>query len=122
MLQNATTSYLYDQKQKSSTQKLSERLRNALDKYYLNADTELVKLKVTYEEYTGHEQAITEEKILSKSIVKAFSSFNIAPSGSYERYLSGISNRSDVEAIRSDWESVGNDLTFVLAGQLLESK
>ena len=57
-----------------------------------------------------------------QAIIRAFKSFNIAPSNSYERYMAVLKNRSDLEAIRSDWEMVGEDLSFALIDHILKER
>lgn len=104
---------------KFSSEKLADRLRNALEKYHRQTDK--AELRVAYERCRVRRHEIHPETTLSERIIKAFSSFNIAPSGSKKRYLSVLPTHSDVEALQSDWNAVGEDLTFVLAGQILNS-
>ncbi|MCI5148369.1 MAG: hypothetical protein D3916_03060 [Candidatus Electrothrix sp. MAN1_4] len=92
-------------------------MRNALEKYHRQSEDK-AELKAAYENYRAQHE-VQPETILSERIINAFSSFNIAPSGSKKRYLSVLPTRSDVEALQSDWSAVGEDLTLVLAGQIL---
>ncbi|MCI5157136.1 MAG: hypothetical protein D3906_01620 [Candidatus Electrothrix sp. AUS1_2] len=70
---------------KFSSEKLADRLRNALEKY--QQQTDKAELKAAYESCRAQHE-MQPETTLSERIVNAFSSFNIAPSGSKKRYLS----------------------------------
>ncbi len=102
---------------KFSSKKLADRLRNALEKY--QRQTDKAELRTAYENYRAQKHEVQPKTVLSERIINAFSSFNIAPSGSKKRYLAVLPTHSDVEALQSDWNAVGEDLTLVLAGQIL---
>ncbi|MCI5131976.1 MAG: hypothetical protein D3904_10720 [Candidatus Electrothrix sp. EH2] len=105
---------------KFSSEKLADRLRNALEKYHRQSENK-AELRAAYESCRAQYE-VQPETTISERIINAFRSFNIAPSGSRKRYLAVLPTRSDVEALQSDWDVVGEDLTFVLAGQILNSK
>ena len=120
MPQEALVSYLYDQNNATSTRKLSERLSDALKKYQL--DSELNSLSEAYSNSLKHEEELKKRRLTSLNIIEAFSTLNIAPSSSYDRYLAILNNKSDLDAIRSDWEMVGEDLSTAWVKYILESK
>lgn len=120
MHQEALVPYLYDQNNATSTRKLSERLSDALKKYQL--DSKLNDLSEAYSNSLKHEDELKKVRLTSLSIIEAFSTLNIAPSNSYNRYMAILNNKSDLEAISSDWEMVGEDLSSAWVRYILESK
>lgn len=120
MHQEALVPYLYDQNNATSTRKLSERLSDALKKYQL--DSKLNDLSEAYSNSLKHEDELKKVRLTSLSIIEAFSTLNIAPSNSYDRYMAILNNKSDLEAISSDWEMVGEDLSSAWVRYILESK
>jgi len=104
---------------KTSPQSIAGRLHSALRKYQI--DHELQDLRTTYSQHLAKEQFRKGYKVDVEHVIKAFESFNLAPSCSYERYMSVVKNRSDVEALRSDWKVVGEDLSYAAMKHLIES-
>ena len=122
MSNDAIVSYLDTETQNSESpsQSLAERLSNALRKYQLNS--EIQGLNVAYSHHLAHEEMLKINKLNIQGLIKAFGTFNIAPSGSYEHYLSVINNKSDLEAVHSDWKMVGEDLSFASIKYLIENR
>lgn len=115
----AVVSYLDTQNNKMNSQNVSARLSDALKKYKLNS--ELKNLHNVYSQYLFREDELKKSRVSYNSMINAFQTFNIAPSNSYERYLSVLNNRSDTEALHSDWEMVGEDLSFSWVKFFLEN-
>lgn len=99
---------------------LAEQLSNALNKNRQNLDID--ELKSECKTYLDREKCnkVKKESVI-EHVIKGIRSFNIAPSNSYEHYLSVVLNRSDTESIQSDWEAVGEDLSFAYINHILES-
>ena len=54
-------------------------------------------------------------------MISAFKTFNLAPLNSYERYLSVVKNKTDIKALHSDWEMVGENISFAWIKYFLEN-
>ena len=120
MPRDAIVSYLDMETQNNESQSLAERLSDALKKYQI--DSEIRNLSVAYSHHLAHEEMLKINKLNIQGMIKAFGTFNLAPSGSYERYLSVLKNKSDFEAVQSDWKMVGEDLSFASIKHLIESR
>jgi hypothetical protein len=120
MSQDAIVSYLNKQNNELPSRKLSERLSDALKRYQLTS--EIKDLQNAYSRHLSYEKELGKVNISAPAMIKAFGSFNIVPSNSYERYMAVLKNKSDFEAISSDWIMVGEDLSFAWVKYLLENK
>lgn len=113
----------YSDKQPSATPHLpsgtAKKLRYALKLYQANLDIQA--LQKAYAHYC-HQEAKLKAKILrTPNIAKSVSTFNLAPSGRYNRYLGSLGGTSDREAIEADWNAVGEFLSCAKIKSLLES-
>ena len=95
-------------------------IQYALKLYRANSD--LQALQKAYARYCKQEAALKERVHLASSIAKGFGTFNLAPSGRYDRYLVAFKKRSDYKAIKDDWKVVGELLACAKVKSLLESK
>ena len=100
-----------------------ETLNAALHKYH--ADFNLENLRSAYLEYTSHrpnekDWIDLQEEI--KNLIRGFDSFSIFPSNSYKRHMAVLGNESDLSATQSDWEAVGEYLSFGLAQHIIEER
>ncbi len=134
MSQNAIANYMFANDYNNVTSNfdsLTSRLDSALTKYnenrnLLKADiNEAESLKTILENIksiNSHQEInlLKNSSVLS-SLADGIATFNLYPSGSYEKYTTAIKWKSDAEAIQSDWVSVGNDLKLSWASLLLES-
>lgn len=122
MSHDAIVSYLdiKIQDNERPSQALAERLSDALKKYQF--DSEIEKLNIAYSGHLDREKLLKSSRLNSRALAKAFGTFNIAPSGSYKHYMSTLANKSDLEAIHSDWKMVGEDLSFAVIKNLIESR
>ena len=99
----------------------SEILHAALAKYREDSDIEILRSACSeYASRRFRKDLLPDLHEKFKSIIRGFNSFNIAPSNSYERYMDLVENKSDTEAIASDWEAVGEYLTYALAQHIIE--
>ena len=118
-MNNAVVSYLDTHNNKMNSQNISARLNDALKKYQINY--KLKNLHSVYSHYLSYEDKLQKSRVNTDSMINAFKTFNISPSNSYERYLSVLNNRTDTEALHSDWEMVGEDLTLSWVKFFLEN-
>ena len=101
----------------------SEILHAALGKYRENSDIEILRSACSeYASRKSHGDVLPDSRRGIKSIIKGFNSFNIAPSNSYKRHKDLVNNERGHEAIASDWEAVGEYLTYALAQYIIEEK
>lgn len=119
MPKDAIVSYLQKQNTEPLSQKLSEKLCDALRQYKF--ESEFHSLSEAYALHLANKQ-IEKANLNFQRIAKSFNSFNIAPSNSYQRYMAVLKNKSDYEAISSDWKTIGNDLRVAWAKHLLVEK
>ena len=49
-----------------------------------------------------------------EAIIDGFATFNLAPQNCHERYMALLEHKTDADAIRSDWEAVGDCIDDVL--------
>lgn len=119
MSKDAIVSYLERQNSESLSQKLSKKLGDALKQYKF--ESEFQNLSEAYALHLANRQ-IEKANFDFQKITKSFNSFNIAPSNSYQRYMDVLKNKSDYEAISSDWKTIGNDLRVAWAKHLLVEK
>ena len=123
MLKNAVVTYLDDSnsgKNSAKIEDISSRLSCALKRFRKNSDLKVLQSSLS--RYLGTEDALEKNSINKNTLVNSFSTFNLAPSNSYDRYLSVINNISDCDAIRSDWQAVGEDLSFSYIKYMLGNK
>lgn len=120
MSNNSIVSYLPSRDDDTSSNELSHRLSNALKQYQLDSD--LQKLNKSYVKYVDLNKEKVEIKVGVRGVINAISTFNISPSHSYNRYMSVIKNKTDYEAIQSDWESVGEDISSVWIEHIISSR
>lgn len=109
MPHNAIVSYLPSRDEDSSSKELPQRLSSALKQYQLDSNSQ--NLNRFYTSHLERNKETIKIKVGIHGVIKAFSTFNIAPSHSYDKYMSSIKNKTDFDAILSDWESVGEDLS-----------
>ena len=119
MSKDAFVSYLQKQNAEPLSQKLSERLCDALKQYKF--ESEFQSLSETYALHLANKQ-VEKARFDFEKFTKSFNSFNLAPSNSYQRYMAVLKNKSDYEAIYSDWKTIGDDLRVAWAKQLLVEK
>ncbi|MEA3406130.1 MAG: hypothetical protein U9R28_10405 [Pseudomonadota bacterium] len=96
------------------------RISELIEDYRVNQD--LPKLKKKYSTYLAAKAKPSKLKINYKAAVNGFKTFDIAPTGSYFRYLHVVKNTSDFDAIYSDWEAVGNDLSSAFIKEIINYK
>ena len=120
MPNNAIVSYLPSQDENSSPKELPQRLSSALKQYQLDSNSQ--NLNSFYRRHLERNKEALKIKVGINDVIKAFSTFNIAPSHSYDRYMSYIKNKTDFDAILSDWESVGEDLSGAWIEYIINTK
>lgn len=118
MSHNAIVYYLDMEDSSDDSQPLSGRLSDALEKYQI--DSEIQDLSLVYSKYLAHEKKLERGELGINGVLKSLGTFNLVPSASYENYLSVLDSKSDLEAIRSDWEMVGEDLSLALIKYTIE--
>ncbi len=101
-------------------QTLADRLANALKKY--QADHEVIPLQEAYSQHLLSEKILTTNKLTVNAVIRAFGTFNLLPSGTHHNYLAAIKTQSDSEAIHSDWEMVGEDLSLAAIKNMIDSR
>jgi len=119
---DAVVSYLEPdaQSKEAVSRDLAERLSVALRKYH--ADHDLQGLSVKYSLCGKNNGYQKNYQMDLRQWRRAFNSFNLTPSNSYKRYMAVIKHKTDAEAIRSDWEAVGEDLSFAVVKNLIGRK
>ena len=99
---------------------VSGRLTDALRKHQSDADLE--GLRRAYNRHLARQEALKKTPSLAQAIRRGFFSFNIAPSNAYDRYMAVVKNRNDADAIRANWETVGEHLSYALIKRILEEE
>ncbi len=117
---HTTTTPALSPHDKPASSKAPVSLSIALKKY--QEDSDLESLRRAYSDYVSHQKSMenSRAKMNLKTIFRGFGSFNIAPSNCYERYMALLGNKSDADAIRSDWEAVGEDLSYAFVKYTLK--
>ena len=106
---------------KDSLQCISIRLSEALRAYKSTLD--VTALKSVYSQHLSNQKLLEINKInTTHSLLKAFSTFNLYPTGSYNNYLSILKNRSSYKAVESDWRMVGESLSSAYIKNLIENE
>jgi len=95
-------------------------LSKALEQYQRDLDVQTLNSK--YSEYLLRNENLENTTLNLRVIVEALKTFNIAPSNSYDRYMSVIKNQTDFDAIRSDWEVVGEGLSASFAKNIIDQR
>lgn len=115
----AIVSYLgVDHQEQTELSKVTEMLWKTLEKYRLNQDQN--ELGRAFQRYLDQEEWSEFIPDFSMhNIARGLGTFNIAPSNSYDRYLSVVQNRSDIDAVQSDWDTIGEDLSFAYIKHIL---
>jgi len=109
-----------DTKKTDQHQTLADRLASALKKYQV--DHELIPLQEAYSQHLLNEKVLTTSRLTANVVINAFGTFNLFPSVTPHHYLAAIKTQSDSEAIHSDWEMVGEDLSLAAIKNMIESR
>jgi hypothetical protein len=116
-LSSQTENSLYSERRESA---LHQKLSKALEQYQRDLDVQTLNSK--YFEYLLRNENLENTTLNLRVIVEALKTFNIAPSNSYDRYMSVIKNQTDFDAIRSDWEVVGEGLSASFAKNIIDQR
>lgn len=111
---------LLDAHTNSTRHAVSERLIDALRKY--ESDSDVASLRRTFLRYQTHQEELKKPVPMMRAILHAFGSFNIAPANSYKRYMSALKYQSDADAIKADWEMVGEDLSYAFIQHIIAER
>ena len=98
----------------------TNRLLAALNKYRMDSDLE--SLRDAYTQYITRKEKPRKSKVDIPCLARALGSFNIAPSNSYKRYMAALKHKSGADAIRADWEAVGEHLSYAVIKHILLEK
>ncbi len=96
-----------------------ERLTDALAKY--QSDGDLARLRNSYDRYRARSPGLEKSLPFAEAVSRGFSSFSFSPAAARKRYLA-VKNRTDADAIRADWEAVGDYLSYAITTRILDEE